>query len=58
MKLAQDEDFCSTRKDSKSDFGKVTHKGVKGGVKRGQNGVKMGSNLVIGNFCVPIELSL
>ena len=39
MKFAPDKDFCSTRKDSKSDFGKVTPKGVKWGVKRGQNGV-------------------
>ena len=39
MKFAPDKDFCSTRKDSKLDFGKKTHKGVKWGVKRGQNGV-------------------
>ena len=39
MKFAPDKDFCSTRKDSKSDYGKVTPKGVKWGVKRGQNGV-------------------
>ena len=43
MKFAPDGDFCSTKKDSKSDFGKVTPKGVKRGVKSGQNGVKMGS---------------
>ena len=53
MKFAPDKDFCSTRKDSKSDFGKVTPKGVKWGVKRGQNGVI----LITGSFCVPIELS-
>ena len=39
MKFAPDKDFCSTRKDLKSDYGKVTPKGVKWGVKRGQNGV-------------------
>ena len=39
MKFAPDKDFCSTRKDSKSDYGKVTPKRVKWGVKRGQNGV-------------------
>ena len=49
MKFAPDGDFCSTRKDSKSDFGKVTPMGVKGG----QNGVI----LITGSFCVPIELS-
>ena len=54
MKFAPDEDFCPTRKDSKSDFGKVTPKGVKRGVKSGQNGVM----LITGSFCVPIELSL
>ena len=43
MKFAPDGDFCSTRKDSKSDFGKVTPKGFKMGVIGGQNGVKMGS---------------
>jgi hypothetical protein len=53
MKFAPDGDFCSTRKDLKSDFGKVTPKGVKMGVKGGQNGVI----LITGSFCVPIELS-
>ena len=46
--------FALKTKDLKSDFGKVTPKGVKRGVKSGQNGVI----LITGSFCVPIELSL
>ena len=45
MKLAPDADFCSTRKDLKSEFGKVTPKGVKKGVKRGKKGVLEGQTL-------------
>ena len=35
MKFAPDKDFCSTRKDLKSDFGKVTPKGGQMGGKKG-----------------------